>query len=281
MNNSAGDNWHLEKHNEGYSVSWKITGILHQESTPFQELKIVDTVQWGRALILDDCVQTTEKDEFIYHEMMAHVLLNAHPSPRRVMVVGGGDGGVVREVLKHDRVEHVDLVEIDGQVVEACKKYLPSIAGSLDEARVTINIMDGVIFVAQAPDASYDVIIVDSSDPLGPAEVLFNESFYTQLYRLLGEDGMMVSQAESPLIYPEAFLTVCQGIKKVFGGVHVYLTPVPTYVSGPWAFAAGSKKINPRNIYGDSRIPNGLKYYNSELHEAVFALPQYIKEMLE
>lgn len=280
MKHAAHGDWHLENHTEGYSVSWRIRSVLHQETTPYQDLKIVDTLQWGRALILDDCVQTTETEEFIYHEMMAHVLLNAHPRPRRVLVVGGGDGGVVREVIKYPQVERVDLVEIDNQVVEACRKYLPGIACGLEDPRVKVNIMDGVLFVAGAADASYDVVIVDSSDPLGPAEVLFNESFYKELFRILDQDGLMVTQAESPLIYPTVFQGICRGIKQVFGAVHVYLTPVPTYVGGPWAFAAGTKQYDPRTIHDDSRVPDGLKYYNSELHRAVFALPQFVKEMI-
>lgn len=273
--------WHHEKHTDGYSVSWKIKNILHRETSEYQELKVVETVQWGRALILDDCVQTTEYEEFIYHEMISHVLMNAHPGVADVLVIGGGDGGVVREVLKYDTVKRVDLVDIDDRVISVCREYLPSIACGLADSRVSIHVMDGVKFVKTADSASYDLVVVDSSDPLGPASVLFSESFYRSLNRILRSDGMMVTQSESPLIYPTVFRDIYLNICKVFEYPSVYLTPIPTYVAGPWAFSVGSKQYDPRTIIDDSRIPLGLKYYNSEIHRAVFAMPEFIKTLIK
>ena len=195
-------------------------------------------------------------------------------------MVGGGDGGVVREVLKYDCVESVDMVEIDQRVIESCKKYLPDIACGLADSRVRIRIMDGVRFVKEAMPRSYDVVIVDSSDPLGPAAVLFNEHFYSLTSRVMDDDGMLVTQAESPMIYGQVFQDIHHNIKQVFPEVRVYLTAIATYVGGLWAFTVGSKKYDAARIMDEDRIPAGLKYYNKEIHQAIFALPQYIKDLL-
>ncbi|MGE5422974.1 MAG: polyamine aminopropyltransferase, partial [Ignavibacteriales bacterium] len=228
------ENWLKEEHTEGYYVAWKVNGVLLEEKTPYQKISVVDTVDFGRALVLDGMVQTTDRDEFIYHEMIAHVPMMAHPDPHKVLVIGGGDGGVVREVLKHSTVRHIDLVEIDQRVVEVSRQYFPAIALGLDDPRSHLHFTDGVQFVKDAA-SDYDVVIVDSSDPIGPAVQLFNEDFYKNVYKILREDGIMTAQAESPTFFQASFQAVNRNMRRVFPISGVYLACVPTYVSGFWA----------------------------------------------
>jgi spermidine synthase len=271
--------WLEEHHTEGYYVNWKITRVLWHEQTPYQELEIVDTLDFGRALVLDGILQTSERDEFIYHEMMSHVVLAIHPQPRRVLIIGGGDGGVLREVLKYDQIERVDLVEIDRRVVEVCREYLPQIASGFHDARARLYFEDGIDFVKQVKD-EYDVVIVDSSDPIGPAVQLFGETFYRDVFQVLKADGMMVSQAESPLFFQDSSRAVYRNMKRVFAHSEIYLACVPTYISGFWAFAIGSKEYDPRSIHSGAFEPEGLKYYTRDVHRAAFVLPPYIKDLL-
>lgn len=268
-----------EGHTKGYEVGWRLRGVLHEETTPFQELAIVDTYEWGKALVLDGCVQTTEGDEFIYHEMMAHVVMMAHPAPKKVLIIGGGDGGVLREVLKYESVTDADLVEIDKRVIENCQKYLPEIACGFSDPRTNIIIQDGLQFVKN-PGKKYDVVIIDSSDPIGPAVDLFGAEFYRDVYALLEDDGIMVAQAESPLFFRETFVQVFSNLCQVFPVARVYLACVPTYVSGYWAFGVGSKKYRPEEI-AEGRLPvDGLKFYTPNLHRAAFVLPRFVEEIL-
>jgi len=271
--------WFTEKNNDGYEVKWKINKILHSEKTPFQEIAIVDTQQWGIALILDGALQVSEKDEFIYHEMIVHVPMYSHPHPESVLIIGGGDGGTLREVCKHSSVQTVDMVEIDVRVVDVCKKYLPDIASDFDDHRLKLYIADGIEFVKNPP-RQYDLVIVDSSDPIGPAEQLFTQGFYANIFKCLKDDGMMVVQSESPLFYQDVFRSVYGNISSVFPLTRVYLAPIPTYVSGPWTFTIGSKRYNPSHSINDSDTSFDLKYYNKQIHASAFALPQFIINML-
>ena len=198
------DFWIYESHTPGYEVRWRITDILHQETTPFQKLEVVETVELGKALILDGALQISEWDEFIYHEMIAHVAMLSHPNPERVLIIGGGDGGTLREVVRHPQLNVVDMVEIDEQVIKASKRFFPQVASAFTDKRLNLYIEDGLDF-ARGQHGPYDVIIVDSSDPVGPAEKLFTENFYSNLYKLLDDEGMMVVQSESPLFYREDF----------------------------------------------------------------------------
>ncbi len=268
-----------ENHTEGYRVHWKIRDILWRETTPFQELMVVETVEFGKALVLDGAVQTTEKDEYIYHEMIAHVALMAHPAPRDVLIIGGGDGGSLREVLRHTGVEHVDIVEIDRRVVEVCFYYLPEIAAGFSDPRVQIHYLDGSKYVKEAVH-KYDLVIVDSSDPTGPAVELYGPEFYKNTWSLLKDDGMMVAHAESPTFFPAYFQTVWRNMVD-FEHRHIYLTTVPTYVSGYWAFAIGSKKHDPRQPVNNKPAPEGLKCYTRELHAASFVLPPFVQKTID
>lgn len=271
--------WIYESHTPGYEVRWGITGILHQETTPFQELAVVETAELGKALILDGALQIAEKDEFIYHEMIAHVPMLSHPHPERVLIIGGGDGGTLREVTRYDTLNTVDMVEIDEQVVQASQRFFPEVASAFGDKRLNLVIDDGLEFARQQ-HGPYDVIIVDSSDPVGPATQLFSQAFYSDLYRLLDEDGMMVVQSESPIFFADYFQNAYANIHSVFPITRVYLASIPTYVAGPWTFTVGSKTCQPDEMVDDRIVPDELKYYNKEVHQAAFALPQFIRSMI-
>ncbi len=273
------DFWFYENHTQGYEVRWKITDILHNEKSAFQQISIMETLEFGRVMILDGALQVSEKDEFIYHEMIVHVPLNTHPNPEKVLIIGGGDGGTLREVLKHQQVKKVDLLEIDRRVVELSRQYFPDLACSFNDPRASIYFEDGVRFMASCND-QYDLIIVDSSDPVGPAIQLFSKEFYQNTFAALHSDGLLVVQSESPVFYPEAFVDSFKNIKAIYKNAYVYLSAIPTYVSGPWSFTIGSKRFNPLILSSDREPLNGLKYYNDKVHEAAFALPQYISQML-
>ncbi|MGI6549269.1 MAG: polyamine aminopropyltransferase [Syntrophomonadales bacterium] len=272
--------WFEEIHTDGYRVHWRIKETLWQEKTPFQELQVIDTVEFGKALVLDGAVQTTELDEFIYHEMISHVALNAHPHPRQVLIIGGGDGGTLREVLRHPEVQRVDMVEIDKRVVEVCKEFLPTIASAFEDPRAHILFGDGVAFVKGARER-YDVILVDSSDPTGPAVELYGTEFYQNCREILNDDGIMVAHAESPTFFEAYFKTVWGNMKGTFPVSNIYLAVVPTYVSGFWAFAIGTKGINPRTGRGDKPRLDGLKYYSEEVHRAAFIMPPFVQSILD
>ena len=273
------EHWFCEQNTPGYSVQWKVVQKLHQETTPFQELMFVELEEWGRTLILDGAVQYTEKDEFIYHEMIAHVPLMSHPRPEKVLIIGGGDGGTLREVLKHPKVASVDMVEIDQRVVETSKVFLPGVASGFDDPRTRLIIDDGINYVHETKQ-KYDVVLVDSSDPVGPAVQLYSRPFYQDVYRALADDGMLVVQSESPLFYGQLFASIVGNLKDIFPITRVYLATVPTYVSGPWSFTAASKTHDPAHIADDTAIIDGLKYHNKQIHQAAFALPQFILERL-
>ncbi|MGE5415574.1 MAG: polyamine aminopropyltransferase [Acidobacteriota bacterium] len=273
------DGWLKENHSIGHYVAWRIEKTIHEEKTEYQDLAIVELAHFGRALILDGAVQTTLGDEFIYHEMIVHVALNTHPDPRKVLIIGGGDGGTMREVLKHPTIEQVDLVEIDRRVIEACQEYLPEIASGFTDPRSRVFIEDGIAFV-QNNSEKYDVIIIDSSDPIGPAQELFKESFYKDCREILNDDGILVSHAESPVFFQETFLEVIRNMKRLFPVYGLYLTTVPTYISGFWAFVIGSKKYDPVQPTDDKPPIHGLKYYRKEIHKASFVLPPFIEGLL-
>lgn len=271
--------WFYEKHTRGYGVHWKVKEVLHTEKTRYQELAIIDTVEWGKTLVLDGNVQVTESDEFIYHEMIAHTAMNSHPHPQKVLIIGGGDGGTAREVLKHESVQEVDLVEIDDRVVENSKAYLPTMACAFKDSRLNLHIEDGIKFVRDTSEL-YDLVIIDSSDPIGPAVQLYSTEFYQDVSQCLQEDGMIAVQSESPVFYQDTFVRVFENLNSVFPLVKVCLAPIMTYTAGPWSFTLGSKKWDPERIANDKRSIDGLKYYNDDLHKGAFILPQFIKDML-
>lgn len=272
--------WYTEKQTENYGITAKIHETLHTEKTEFQDLAVLETIQWGRMLVLDGCVMTTMVDEYVYHEMITHVALNAHPNPQKVLVVGGGDGGVIREVIKHPAVQQAVLAEIDGRVIEVSKQYFPEIACGLQDTRVDVQVIDGIAHVKENPH-TYDVIIVDSTDPIGPAVGLFAREFYASIHDALKEDGIFVAQTESPFLNADLIRRVQQDVQSIFPMVRLYLASIPTYPSGLWSFTIASKKYDPTQIAPiNQALPLVTRYYTPELHQAAFQLPRFVEELL-
>ncbi|GGL58645.1 polyamine aminopropyltransferase [Sporolactobacillus putidus] len=277
--------WFTEKHTENVTFSIKVDRQLYCGRSDFQRIDIFESKEFGRFLTLDGYMMLTEKDEFIYHEMIVHVPMAVHPAVKRVLVIGGGDGGAVRELVRYPSIEQIDLVEIDRQVVDVCRKYLPQTASRLDDPRVTIYYEDGLKFVRTRENV-YDLIIVDSTDPFGPGEGLFTKEFYGNCYKALTAEGLMVNQQESPF-YPVDAIAMQRAHKRIvdsFPISRVYQAHIPTYPSGHWLFGFASKKYHPVTDFNDSKWETlGLKtkYYNTKIHIGAFALPNYVKNLLE
>lgn len=276
--------WYTEQHTPQVKFSIKVDRQLFSGQSEFQRIDIFDSKEFGRFLTLDGYMMLTEKDEFIYHEMMVHVPMAVQPEIKRILVIGAGDGGVVRELVRYDTVEHIDLVEIDELVIEVCKKYLPLTACRLDDERVTIHYEDGLKFVRKCEN-EYDLIIVDSTDPFGPGEGLFTKEFYGNCYKALTETGIMVNQHESPF-YPEDAMAMQRAHKRIvesFPISKVYQAHIPTYPSGHWLFGFSSKKDHPVHDLKATKwntLGINTKYYNTRLHLGAFALPTYVEELL-
>lgn len=276
--------WYTEHHTKNVKLSIRFDRQLYTEQSEFQRIDVFETPEFGRVLTLDGYLMLTEKDEFIYHEMMVHVPLAVHPHPERVLVIGGGDGGVLRELCKYDDVKHIDICEIDGRVIEVCKKYLQQTACGFDDPRVHVHVGDGLKYVRKCTD-EYDVIIVDSTDPFGPGEELFTKEFYGNCYKALHADGIMVNQHESPYYEADAraMVRAHQRIVKSFGLSRLYQVFIPTYPSGHWLFGFASKKYHPvRDLDADRWNARGIvtHYYNTNLHRGSFWLPNYVQERL-
>lgn len=272
------DLWFTEKQTESYGITAKVTETFVREKTEFQDLAMIETAEFGRMLVLDGMVMTTIKDEFVYHEMVAHPALYTHPSPKQVLVVGGGDGGVIREVLKHPQVEKAVLVEIDGKVIAYSKKFLPEIAGELGNPRVEVIVGDGFMHIHEAKD-KYDVVMVDSTEPVGPAAPLFERGFYQGIFEALKEDGIFVAQTDNPWFKADLIRKVHTDVKEIFPIVRVFAANVPTYPSGLWTFTMGSKRYDPLNV-DETQIPEiDTKYYSPRLHKAAFVLPKFVEDL--
>jgi spermidine synthase len=270
--------WYTEKQTPDFGITIRINKTLHTEQTPFQKLEIAETAEFGNMLFLDGMVMTSQKDEFVYHEMVAHPILNTHPNPESVLVVGGGDGGVIREILKHEKVKKATLVEIDGKVIEYSKKYLPEIAGKLDDERVEVKVDDGFMHIVKSKNL-YDVIMVDSTEPVGPAAPLFERGFYQGIYDALKEDGMFVAQTDNPWFKAELIRKVNRDVKEIFPICKVYTANVPTYPSGMWTFTIGSKKYDPEAVDINTIPERETKYYTPKLHKAAFVLPKFVEDL--
>jgi len=272
--------WFTEKQTDNFGITARIKRTLHTEQTEFQKLDMVETEEFGNMLILDGMVMTTQKDEFVYHEMVAHVPLFTHPNPENVLVVGGGDGGVIREVLKHPSVKKATLVEIDGKVIEYSKKYLPEIAGQLDDPRVEVKVDDGFMHIAQSEN-EYDVIMVDSTEPVGPAVNLFTKGFYAGIAKALKEDGIFVAQTDNPWFKADLIRTVQRDVREIFPITRLYIANIPTYPSGMWTFTLGSKKYDPLEVSEERFHDIETKYYTKQLHKACFVLPKFVEDLVK
>lgn len=275
---------------DGYGQSFEVSNVLYRDKTEHQDLIIFDTPTLGRVMALDNIVQVTTRDEFVYHEMLTHVPMFArqcvHGDVRDVLIIGGGDGGILREVLRHESVERATMVEIDGSVVDLCKEYFPDISmGAFDDARTDLIVDDGVKFVAET-DRRYDVIIVDSTDPIGPGEVLFTESFYADCRRCLKDGGVLVTQNGVPFFQGDEVTTTNQRMGRVFIDNGFYTAVVPTYIGGFMTLGWGSDDPALKAVSLDDLQEafenSGLEtcYYTPEMHKAAFALPQFIKDLM-
>ncbi|WP_411681037.1 polyamine aminopropyltransferase [Clostridium thailandense] len=272
------DMWLKEGQIEDAAMTYKIKETLVTKKTQYQDLSILDTYAFGRMLVLDGIVQTTIRDEYVYHEMISHIPLFTHPNPKRVLVVGGGDGGAIREVLKHPSVEKAVLCEIDKDVVDECKKFLPEISCALGNSRCEVFIGDGIKYVHEHKN-EFDIIIVDSTDPFGAAEGLFGGSFYKEIFECLTEDGIFIAQTETPFYLPDVVKRVYEDAKAVFPVTKLFMAGIPTYPSGFWSFTVGSKKHDPENVDLSNTIDIETKYYTKKLHKACFVLPKFIKDL--
>jgi spermidine synthase len=271
---------------DAYGQEFRIDELLYEVKTDHQHLIIFHNAAFGRVMVLDCVVQTTEKDEFIYHEMLAHVPILAHGMTRRVLIIGGGDGGMLREVLRHRQITQVTQVEIDQQVIDMCRTYLPNHSnGAFDDPRVTIVIDDGLHFV-QSNREAFDVIISDSTDPIGPGEALFKEAFYAGCKRCLTPGGVLVTQNGVAFMQPEEVETTARRLSRVFDDAYFYTAAVPTYIGGIMTFAWATDNLTLRradiNALKGRYASSGIKtrYYNPEIHRAAFALPQYVLEAI-
>jgi spermidine synthase len=277
--------WYTEEHTDDVRFSIRVEKQLYSSKSKYQQIDIFRSKEFGRFLTLDGLMMLTEKDEFIYHDMIVHVPMATNPQIKNVLVIGGGDGGTVRELTRYVGISKIDLVEIDKQVVDACREHLPQTAFKLDDSRVAIYYEDGLKFVRTRQN-EYDLIIVDSTDPFGPGEGLFTKEFYGNCHKALKENGILVNQHESP--YYEfncnAMKRAHRHIKEFFPVCKVYQAHIPTYPSGHWLFGFASKKLDPVKD-ADFETWEGFgiktKYYNSKLHTGCFALPTYVTELLE
>ena len=279
------DFWFSEQHTKDVKLSIRIDRQLYSSQSEFQRIDVFDTPAFGRILVLDGYLMLTEKDEFIYHEMIVHTPMAVHPCVKNVLVIGAGDGGAVRELTRYPEIERIDLAEIDGQVIEVSKEYLPFTACKMDDPRLHVYVEDGLKFVRRKK-AEYDLIIVDSTYPFGPGEGLFSREFYGNCFKALKEDGIMVNQHESPF-YEQDAIAMQRAHKRIiesFPFSRIYQAHIPTYPSGHWLFGFSTKKYHPLRDLDEKRWnARGLKcrYYTTTLHRGAFYLPAYVEEMLK
>lgn len=271
--------WLTDPGGEAFAHTYRIDAELYRGRSPYQEIRVVQNADFGRMLILDEAVQTTERDEFIYHEMLAHPPLVTHPAPRRLLIIGGGDGGLLEEALKHP-LETAVMVEIDREVVEVTRRFLPAIpGGAFDDPRTRLVIGDGVAFLRETEER-FDVILVDSTDPKGPAVGLFSRAFYADAARALTPQGIIAVQSGSPLYQQPVIRDVRTHLAALFPTVATYLAPVPTYPGVLWTFTMGSRAGDPAAVPAETvaRRTAGfrLQYYTPHGHAAAFHLPPFL-----
>lgn len=277
--------WFTEQHTDDVRFSIHIKEQLYSGKSYYQQIEVFDSYEFGRVLVLDGYIMLTEKDEYIYHEMMVHVPMACNPDIQRVLVIGAGDGGTVRELCRYDSITQIDMVEIDEQVVKVCKEYLPQTACRLEDPRVHIYYEDGLKFVRRVED-TYDLIIVDSTDPFGPGEGLFTKEFYGNCFTALREHGILTNQHESTYYdsYTSMVSRTHRRMRSVFPVAMVYQAHIPTYPSGHWLFGFASKNIHPVYDFKPEiweQLGLETKYYNTQLHTGCFALPNTVREVLE
>lgn len=274
--------WAEEVYGPGIALRFPLKGVLFSGQSPYQKVEVLDTTTHGRVLLNDGCFMVSERDEFIYHEMIAHVPLYAHPNPRRVLIIGGGDGGTAREVLAHKSVESCVMVEIDAMVIESCREYLHQMSDSLKDPRLHLLIEDGVKYLEQCQE-TFDVVIIDSTDPVGPAQPLFGREFYANVARVLTPQGVVVAQGESPFYNTEMQVQLLKTMGEFFKNVRPYNFTNMTYPGGYWSFMFASRETSfwPANLNDKiGAMALKFKYYNAEVHQAAFVLPNFMRKAL-
>ena len=276
------DLWYSEKYTKDVKFSMRINEHLYTCQSDYQRIDVMESYEFGKVLILDGVIMLTERDEFIYHEMITHVPMAVNPNIKKVLVIGAGDGGTVHQLVRYPTIEHIDVVEIDEKVVEVCRQYFNQIASSFADPRVHLYFKDGLKFVRKMED-EYDLIIVDSTDPFGPGEGLFTKEFYGNCYKALKKDGILVNQHESPYYKEDAkaMIKAHQRVQSVFEISKVYQVHIPTYPSGHWLFGFASKTLDPiQDVSKWNDLNIETLYYNTNLHNGCFALPTYVEKML-
>lgn len=267
--------WYDEIFDNRVRFGLRVKETLFRQQSDYQLVEIVNTVAFGRTLMIDGVYMTSEGDEFYYHEMVTHPAMTTAKKIGRVLIIGGGDGGTAREVLRHPEVEKLTMVEIDGVVIEASKKHLRENFGAWNDPRFELIVGDGIKYVADAEENSFDVVLLDGTDPVGPAKGLFNESFYRDVHRLLKPAGVFALQSESPVFMLDTFLEIQEILGKVFKLVKPYFGPVPIYAAGPWSWTYASDEADPFAIVNEraERVEAVTKEYNRDIHRGAFALP--------
>ncbi len=278
--------WVSEKW-QNVETRYRVRSVIYDYQSNFQHMQLVDTYQYGKMLLLDGIVQTTERDEFIYHEMMVHVPMLSHHDPKKILIIGGGDGGILREVLRYKSIEKATIVEIDPLVIEFCKEYLPDISkGAFDDDRTDLIIADGAVFVSESRE-KFDVIIIDSTDPVGPARILFSEKFYLDIQGIMAPESIMVRQTGSTNMQPGEQKEAFELLKGIFRYTAFYVYTVPTYIGGLFSAVFCSDSIDPSDISYDelgrkfNRTSIETLYYNPGIHVGAFHVPGFLKEGLK
>lgn len=269
--------WLSEYSTDNLKLSMRVKSVLHSETTPYQDLLIADTYEYGRVLMLDGAYQLTEKDEFTYSEMMAHVPLCAHRNPEHVLIIGGGDGAIMREVLKHECVKKCTLIDIDERVIECSKKYLPFAGCSFGDERADVRCMDAMKFIRETSER-YDVVIIDSTDPVDFAAGLFRADFYSDVKRVMNPEAMLSELTESPFTDKDLMTQAIGEMRKVFPVVKMYWGVVPTYPSGMWTYGLASMSDDPSQPV---RTVKPTRYYTGEIHKASFILPPFLEDIVK
>lgn len=268
--------WLTEYSTDNLKLSMRVKNLIHTEKTPYQELLIADTYEYGRTLMLDGAYQLTERDEFTYSEMMSHVPICAHPDPKNVMIIGGGDGAIMREVLKHSCVKKCTLIDIDERVIESSKEYMPFAGCSFSDSRADVKCMDAMKYIRETNER-YDVVIIDSTDPVDFAAGLFQSGFYEDVKRVMTDSAMLTELTESPFTDTDLMVQAIREMRKVFPCVKMYWGVVPTYPSGMWTYGLASMR---ECSCEPVRSVAPTKYYTNEIHRASFILPPFLEELI-
>lgn len=277
-------NWHIDYHSPNRGLTFSVSEVLYHESSQYQSLDIVQTPEFGKVMLLDGVLMLTEKDEFVYHEMLCHPAMITHPNPKSVLIIGGGDCGTLSRVLQHPSVQRVVQVEIDEMVTRVSRKYFPALTAAADNEKAELIFADGIAFLKEQ-DKVFDVILVDSTDPVGPAEGLFRKEFFADCHRALNDSGILCLQSESPWIdaLQPVIHQVNADLKTLFPHVYPYTAAIQTYQAGLWLFQMACKQGNPLQIDAAkiNQLAKDCSYYNADLHFAAFALPQFVKRIID